>query len=327
MRIHSLADPVLQKYLYIAPGVGKSVIYVAVNVKDGKAYVGKHGHGRHGQSLNASRKSKHENPTASTNTYLANAMRKHGKASFEWFIIWHGDACNEDAQEQFWISPDGLHTVRDNGGWGYNLTTGGDGGKMSVSALVKHKASHNSQVYLDALSKRTLMQWQARSDQERADVGAKIKANRQAGYARRKENRRQMKTKIRHENKRKTADTKFELRLEGLASEEAERLKNLRTAQDRGIERKRRIKEAGRKATGDQLLTIGEAMKLLQAGAFEDPDSVGYKSAIERTTAKRRETCDAKFEEKIKDLSPIEQEKKRRRRDVVHRSLAKRCKN
>ena len=35
--IRSLCDPALQKYIDDPPGAGKSVIYVIVNVKDGKA--------------------------------------------------------------------------------------------------------------------------------------------------------------------------------------------------------------------------------------------------------------------------------------------------
>ncbi len=139
-RVRALADPELQKYLFTPPGEDMSVIYVAVNAKDGKAYVGKHSHGVAGLSVNRSRKLSHESPTGRKMTYFSNAMRKHGKHCFQWFILWHGSEEDEDEAEQYWISPRGLHTFAAHGGHGYNLRTGGEGGgKMANSSVTRMK--------------------------------------------------------------------------------------------------------------------------------------------------------------------------------------------
>lgn len=143
--VRAMVDPKLQEYLSRPPGMGMSVIYAAVNVKDGKANVGKHCHGKAGGSVNRTRRYKHENPSPNDNSYFNCAMKKYGKNCFEWFILWHGLSINEDEMEKYWISPIGLHTIRDNnGGWGYNLKEGGDGGKLSASTIAKLKKVHNS---------------------------------------------------------------------------------------------------------------------------------------------------------------------------------------
>lgn len=142
-----ILDPAMQKYVDKPPGEGKSIVYAIVNMNDFKMYVGKHSHGRHGRSMRSTRLSSFLNPPADDTSYKANAVRKHGKEVFKPFIIWHGDTCNENSQEVFWISPYGLHTIKDNGGWGYNNKGGGDGGAPSVSLVAKMTALRNTEEY------------------------------------------------------------------------------------------------------------------------------------------------------------------------------------
>ena len=155
-RIRSFVDQKLQKYIDHPPGVGKSVMYVAVNIKDGKAYVGKHGHCDKGKSFAASRKKDHENPPDDRDTYFADAMRKYGPVSFEWYILWHGDASYEDDMEIFLISPAGVHTrLRADNGWGYNLRVGGEGGQHSPESIERMKKTKSTAEYKAAQSMRS----------------------------------------------------------------------------------------------------------------------------------------------------------------------------
>jgi hypothetical protein len=142
-QIRKLSNPKLQRFVDDPPGIDTAIIYVFVNVKDGKVYVGKHSHADRGQSFRASRLQKHFRPSNDSNTYFANAMRKHGKDAFEYFIIWHGHDSEVDNKEIFWIGPDGLHTIKDCGGWGYNQKDGGKGGRLTPSARLKISESYN----------------------------------------------------------------------------------------------------------------------------------------------------------------------------------------
>jgi hypothetical protein len=144
--VRSLAPVELQRFIEQPPGEGMAVIYAFVNIKDGKVYVGKHEHANGGQSFWESRCHRHLKPAPSAKkTYFANAMRKHGKESFEYYIIWHGLESEVNDQERFWIGPDGLHTIKDNGGWGYNSREGGEGGRFAPSVVVELKKIHNTE--------------------------------------------------------------------------------------------------------------------------------------------------------------------------------------
>lgn len=178
--IRSLCDPTLQKYIDLPPGVGKSVIYVIVNVKDGKAYVGKHCHGVSGDTFRSTRFSRFFNPKDNDTTYKANAVRKHGTASFVAFIIWHGDTCDEDERECHWISPEGLHTIKSNGGWGYNAKDGGEGGAHAPCTIVKIKATmatKESKAKRSAISKARVEREIAAGMTSLADHGRKYWEN------------------------------------------------------------------------------------------------------------------------------------------------------
>jgi hypothetical protein len=160
-QVRSLAPVELQRFIEQSPGEGMAVIYAFVNIKDGRVYVGKHEHADQGESFWESRCQKHLKPPPSAKkTYWINAVLKHGKESFEYYIIWHGPESEVNDQERFWIGPDGLHTIKDHGGWGYNMREGGDGGRHAPSTIAKLKAFKNSEEEKYRCSKRAIAQWQ-----------------------------------------------------------------------------------------------------------------------------------------------------------------------
>ena len=245
-RILAMVDPELQKYIDTPPGGGKSVIYVAVNIKNGKAYVGKHGHGKDGQSFAASRKKDHEKPQDDRHTYFAYAMRKYGPESFEWYILWHGDASYENDMEVFLISPEGVHTrLKADNGWGYNLMKGGDGGEHSPETIQKIKAARNTTEFKAAAS----ASGKARMDRETEEQKAE-RTRKQAA----------------------TLTTAFEESIKDLPEWEQTRKRLKREIERRKSQRKKRVLDAGREFTGNKRLELREAMNLMHDGAFRDPD-------------------------------------------------------
>jgi len=147
--VRGLGRPDLQEFVFLSPGSGMALIYVFVNFLDAKVYVGKHSHAQSGKSLWKTRIQKHLSPSPYVVTYWANAMRCHGKEAFEYYVIWHGPESEVDEQERFWIGPDGLHSIKDCGGWGYNTREGGDGGALAPSTILKLKEIHNTPAMID----------------------------------------------------------------------------------------------------------------------------------------------------------------------------------
>ena len=174
--VRSLASVELQRFIDEPPGEGMAVIYVFVNLKDGKVYVGKHEHADGGKSFKKSRCHAHLNPKSNAKTYFANAMRKHKKESFKYHIIWRGPGSQVDDQERLWIGPTGLHTIKDHGGWGYNTREGGEGGRHVPSVISKMKATRSTPEAKAAASERTKAQFA--SPEARAEVSERVKAQR-----------------------------------------------------------------------------------------------------------------------------------------------------
>jgi hypothetical protein len=172
IRLRALANPEIQKYIDTPPGEGMSVIYAAVNIKDGKVYVGKHCHGKSGTSFRRSRMQNHLHPNENSKHYFANAMRKYGQSSFVWFIIWHGSVECENKAEKYWISSEGLNTINAYGGWGYNVLEGGEGGAFSDELRHRLKQVHNSAESLE----RHRAAGKLQSDREEAaDPGHRVR--------------------------------------------------------------------------------------------------------------------------------------------------------
>lgn len=153
--VRGLGRPDLQEFVLLSPGNGMALVYVFVNVLDAKVYVGKHAHCKTGKSLWQSRIQKHLSPSPRVFTYWANAMRCHGKEAFEYYVIWHGPESEVDEQERFWIGPDGLHAIKDYGGWGYNAKEGGEGGALAPSSILKIKEFQNTPA-MTALKSKTM---------------------------------------------------------------------------------------------------------------------------------------------------------------------------
>ena len=152
-----------------------AVIYVFVNLKDGKVYVGKHEHANGGESFKASRCKRHLKPSPNSKTYFSNAIRRHGKESFDYHIIWHGPESEVDDQEQLWIGPTGLHTIKDHGGWGYNTRDGGEGGRHAPSVIAKLKATLSTPEAKAAKSERMKAYWATLTPEERAELSERAK--------------------------------------------------------------------------------------------------------------------------------------------------------
>lgn len=174
VRIASLVDPTIQRYVSQRPGADKSVVYAGVNIKDGKAYIGKHSDGSGHLSFESTRKKDHENPSDKHTHYFACAMRVHGPLSFKWFILWHGDDAQVNDMERFWISPAGLHTHKPSGGWGYNLRTGGDGGTHAEETKEKMRIAHGTPLMRELHSKLMREQCELRSPETQDIINAKI---------------------------------------------------------------------------------------------------------------------------------------------------------
>lgn len=104
------------------------IIYLAKNTVNGKCYVGCTSltlKKRQQQHCGWKRK---ENPSA-----IQNAIRKYGTIAFEWEVL---EICLDKEvmfqREMFWIKE--LNTFSPNG---YNMTFGGEGGKVSPEAIEK----------------------------------------------------------------------------------------------------------------------------------------------------------------------------------------------
>jgi group I intron endonuclease len=87
-------------------------IYMITNLKDGKRYVGKT------TGTIQGRWTKHVSASKTSQTYLHNAIRKHGREAFKLEMVEEVEVRNIDARERFHI--EALNPE-------YNLTKGGDG--------------------------------------------------------------------------------------------------------------------------------------------------------------------------------------------------------
>ena len=120
------------------------IIYMAVNTVNGKAYVGQT------RTSLERRKAQHlSNVRCLCDTHFHRALRKHGEDTFTWCVLEDGiPEAKLSEREQHWIAnTDAFH-------YGYNSTTGGEGGRRSpelkakVSATLRekaHRGEHSSQ--------------------------------------------------------------------------------------------------------------------------------------------------------------------------------------
>lgn len=100
------------------------LVYKIINLTNEKVYIGK--------TIDlANRKKKHRyHYQKGTNRYLYDAMRKYGITHFKYEVIEYCDSESEmNEREIFWIS----NYNSNNKKFGYNMTTGGDGGDVYSS--------------------------------------------------------------------------------------------------------------------------------------------------------------------------------------------------
>ena len=102
-------------YNYKRVDIREGYIYLTRNKKNGKVYVGKH-------------KGKPEDSTTyfGSGVALKRAIKKHGKDSFEKFILEYTEDGDLNELERVWISEYNSNQT----GVGYNLSEGGDGGPL-----------------------------------------------------------------------------------------------------------------------------------------------------------------------------------------------------
>jgi hypothetical protein len=122
------AKPELQKYASEPPGKGFGVVYIGINLVNGKSYVGQHAHGISGKCVKKARWYPHLG--AKTYTKLSFAVKKYGKGAFEWFILCRvvDEAPLNDKEVENIAQFDAVCN-------GYNIQHGGGGKKKSVRGL------------------------------------------------------------------------------------------------------------------------------------------------------------------------------------------------
>lgn len=152
VKLNAVIDPSLQRWADAPPENGMGVIYVGVNLVNGKMYVGKH---KGTVSVRIQRWNNHLRNCNSGSKLVLRASKKYGESSIAWFVIEYVDAARLNTLEKYWISADGLDTLAPNG---YNLTSGGDGGyELSKKTIEKLKDTRNKPEYIESLRKRRSM--------------------------------------------------------------------------------------------------------------------------------------------------------------------------
>ena len=177
-------------------------IYCIRNLRNGKCYVG--------QSVNIERRfGEHKRGGQRAAILVSRALAKYGKASFAFEVL---EVCPEDnlhTREAHWIIA--LDCVKPNG---YNLTTGGEGGrhleetrKRISESLIGNKRSvgrkfpdEHRQKISDAHKGRKL------SDEHRQKISESLKGKKASAEARRKMSEASKKENLSNETRQKMSD-------------------------------------------------------------------------------------------------------------------------
>lgn len=181
-RYANVIDHTLQKWATKPPPSGFGIVYIGINKKTHKAYVGLHsiGNGRNKVSVKAARWSKHLKGKSGC-TRLINSIKKHGTKAFVWYVI---ELCGEnelDEREAFWIKK--LNTISPAG---YNLESGGRNmQKHSLETIEAMKVTRNAPGYVSKLKKRRREEWAKDGDRFRSALLAGIKKSDKYPQARR----------------------------------------------------------------------------------------------------------------------------------------------
>lgn len=136
-----------RKAKFIMKKCKKGGIYLLRNLSDGKVYIGK--------SINLNKRLKEHKLSLARgdhhNNYLQNAWNKYGESNFEVEILFNSDEREELNEKEIYFIK--LYKSNDLN-YGYNLTSGGEGGfindevkmKMSISARGKGSSLSTEQV-------------------------------------------------------------------------------------------------------------------------------------------------------------------------------------
>ena len=121
-------------------------IYLVTNRINGRQYVGKT------VRTLAERRKAHEGERGRSRYLIHRALHKYGPDAFEWEEVYSNVADEDlDRLEIECIAWFGSMVPR-----GYNLTTGGEGGKLVGEALERHSISTHSPTHIEAARQRAL---------------------------------------------------------------------------------------------------------------------------------------------------------------------------
>lgn len=133
-KLKHVLNPSLQIWCHKVPEKNHGVIYVGVNVVNGKMYVGLHGSGNGTKSVYLARICNHVIGGTGGSRLVSRAASKYGKNNIKWYILEYVDESVLKEREQHWISSSGLDTIVPKG---YNLTSGGERPKFTPMSCQK----------------------------------------------------------------------------------------------------------------------------------------------------------------------------------------------
>lgn len=164
-RIRAMAPAELQQYAESPPGEDWGVIYVGVNIFNGKPYVGLHSHGKGGQSAYRVRWKKHA--IGKEYTKFKNGMKKWGHLAFVWLILDRVPCCFLADTEIATIAK--LDSIKN----GYNTSVGGAGTPRLISGLEAIRAANRDPEKRQKQRDIALDKWKDPSFKERQTASRK----------------------------------------------------------------------------------------------------------------------------------------------------------
>ena len=164
-RIRAMAPAELQQYAEAPPGEGWGVIYVGLNVFNGKMYAGQHSHGELGQSVYRARWRAHV--LVRDHGKFKNSMKKWGCHAFVWLVLARVPMCLLNDSEIATIAL--LDSVRN----GYNIEDGGSGTPRSAKGLAAIRAANLDPAKIKKHRYASLDKWKDPAYKERQHASRK----------------------------------------------------------------------------------------------------------------------------------------------------------
>lgn len=165
-RIRAMAPAELQQYAESPPGKGWGVIYVGLNVFNGKPYTGLHGHNTAGVSVYRSRW-KHHVTNHLLHNKFRNGITKWGPSAFVWLILSRVSTELLNDAEIAMIAK--LDSVKN----GYNTEMGGAGNAKSMRGLEAIRAASREPTKRQKHRDSSLDQWKDPEFKERQHASRK----------------------------------------------------------------------------------------------------------------------------------------------------------